>query len=381
MNGGWKRGWKSGWKRANLRYCLSRVKNRGYGLGNELLPWARAFLASQVLDATLLPPAFGMNRRAYWRHFRTPPDDWIYHRALEYLLPVVEFTESDYLAHGGGDVVTALRGFAAAHRLRDRRAYVLVTDGLWGGYHHVEAAREFIRSTLYQSRYAAHNLLQLRERIDPHKLLVGMHVRLGDFSLPGASPDYYRASNISLPIEWLEALARSLDRALGADWQLLLITDGTEEQLKPLTSQRPCITTNDLAPGDCSDVLALAGADLLVCSVSSFSTLAAFLSDSPYLWFTPNLYHHPEGVYSQGDYDAQRNKPGNPTGTALERLARAPADVLPRGVGVDLDGEIPAAVIHAAVLRYQSRLWESDLVRSGVARAVMPGAPLQPRRA
>jgi hypothetical protein len=89
----------SRWQGLNIRYCLSRVKNRGYGLGNELLPWARAFLASQVLNARLLPPAFGMNRRAYWWHFHTAPDDWIYHRALEYLLPVVEFTESDYLAH------------------------------------------------------------------------------------------------------------------------------------------------------------------------------------------------------------------------------------------------------------------------------------------
>ena len=164
------------WKDLAVRYCLSRVKNRGYGLGNELLPWGRAFLASQVLNAKLLPPAFGMNRRAYWWHFHTAPDDWIYHRALEYLLPVVEFTESDYLEHGGGDVVTALQGFATARQLHRRRAYLLVTEGLWGGYHHIEAAREFIRSTLYQSRYAAHNLLQLRARIDPTKLLVG-HAR------------------------------------------------------------------------------------------------------------------------------------------------------------------------------------------------------------
>lgn len=353
----------------NLRYCLSRVKNRGYGLGNELLPWARAFLASQVLNARLLPPAFGMNRRAYWRHFHTPPDDWIYHRALEYLLPVVEFTESDYLAHGGGDVVSALHGFADAHRLHRRRAYVLVTHGLWGGYHHVQAARDFIHCTLYQSRYAANNLLQLRGRIDPHKLIVGMHVRLGDFSPAATIPDYHRAANISLPIEWLCALARALDRALGDGWQLLLITDGSEEQLRPLTDQWHCITTNDLGPGDCSDVLALAGADLLVCSMSSFSTLAAFLSDSPYLWFLPNLYRHPQGAYSLGDYDAERDKPGSPTRAALEQLALLPADTLPRGVGVGLDGEIPAALIQSAVRRQQSRRWESDLVRSGVVRA------------
>jgi hypothetical protein len=358
------------WSGLNLRYCMPRVKNRGYGLGNELLPWARAFLASQVLDARLLPPAFGMNRRAYWWHFHSAPDDWIQHRALEYLLPVIEFTESDYLAHGGGDVVSALKGFAAAHRLHQRRAYVLVTQGLWGGYHHVQAARDFIRSTLYQSRYAAHNLLQLRERVDPHRILVGMHVRLGDFAAPGAPRDYRGAANISLPIEWFCSLARCLDRTLGDGWQLLLLTDGTEEQLRPLTSQWRCITANDLAPGDCSDALALANADLLVCSASTFSSLAAFLSDSPYLCFTPSLYAHSQGVYSMGDYDTQRDKPGNPTRAALEQLESMPAELVPRGVGVELDGEIPAALIEAAVLRHQSRRWEFDLVRSGVARAI-----------
>ena len=365
------------WNRVRLRYCLSRVKNRGYGLGNEMLPWARAFLAAQVLNATLLTPAFGMNRRAYWRHFRTAPDDWIQQRTLQQLLPVVEFRESDYLAHGGGDVVNALRGFAEMHRLHRRRAYVLVTDGLWGGYHHVEAAREFIRSTLYQSRYAASNLLRLRARIDPHKLLVGMHLRLGDFSPPGAAQDYQHAANVSLPMEWLGAVARCLDRALGDGWQLLLLTDGTEQQVQPLTSQWPCITTADLPPGDCSDILALANADLLVCSTSSFSALAAFLSDSPYLWFAPNLYRHPEGVYSLGDYARQRERPGDPTRAALEQWQQQPSSALPpgaipRGVAVDMDGEIPAAAIDAALQRHQSRRWELDLVRSGVARVIEP---------
>jgi hypothetical protein len=357
-------------KRLLLRYCLSRVKNRGYGLGNEMLPWARAFLAAQVLDATLLPPAFGMNRRAYWWHFGSAPDDWIRNRALEYLLPVVEFTESEYLAHGGGDAVTALRSFATAHGLFQRRGYVLVTHGLWGGYHHVEAGREFIRSTLYQSRYAPGNLLRLRARLNRRRLLVGMHVRMGDFR-PPASPEQYRnASNISLPIEWLCAVARSLDRALPGHWQLLLITDGSEQQLRPLTDHWPCITTNDLPPGDCSDVLALANCDLLVCSTSSFSTLAAFLSDSPYLWFEPNLHPHGDGFYSLGDYPALCQQPGNPTQEVLQRLPELPSQQLPRGVGIGIDGEIPAAVIDAARQRHWARRWEFDLVRSGVTRLI-----------
>ena len=95
----------------SLRYCLPRVPKRGYGLGNELIPWARAHLAAELLGAELLTPAFGLNRRPYWRHFGTPADDWIYRRALPKVLPAVQFNEQDYLEHGGGDAVTALRRF------------------------------------------------------------------------------------------------------------------------------------------------------------------------------------------------------------------------------------------------------------------------------
>ena len=105
-----------------LRFCIPRVRNRGHGLGNELVPWARAFLASQLLDARLVPPAFGLNRRGYWQHFGTGPDDWIYHRGMQLLLPVVEFNESDYLAHGGGNVVDALHSFAAVSLAMATRA-------------------------------------------------------------------------------------------------------------------------------------------------------------------------------------------------------------------------------------------------------------------
>lgn len=361
-----------------LRFCLPRVRTQGHGLGNELVPWARAFLASQVLGARLLPPAFGMNRRSYWRDFQTPPDDWIYNRAIERLLPVVEFTEADYRAHGGADVVAALRSFAAAHKLKQRSTYVLVTEGLWGGYYHIQAARDFIRSTLYRSRYAAANLLQLRDRIDPDKILVGMHVRLGDFKPPGSLGTYRRAANESLPLEWFRNVALSLRRALGEQLQLLLVSDGTQEQLQPLLDIVPCVTTGDLPNGDCSDALALADADLLLCSASTYSTLAAFLSDSPYVFFAPSLHRHPEGCYSTGDAAFEPQQPGSPRERALREFvavaARNPAAWVSRAIGVDIDGAIPDSLIETLRRRRASRRWQADLVRFGVA-AVTPAAP------
>ncbi len=351
----------------HLRYCMPRVRRKGYGLGNEIVPWARAYLASQVLGARLLPPSFGLNRREYWRHFRSAPDDWIYHRALEHLLPVVEFGEADYLQHGGGDVVEALRSFAAANELQRRSAYLLVTDGLWGGWHHIRAAREFVRATLYQSRFAGRNLLRLRQRIDPDKVLVGMHVRLGDFK-PAQSPDAYRCvPNMALPLEWFQNVARNLRQALGDQVQFLLITDGSPQQLQPLLDMVPCITTGDMADSDCSDALALASCDLLVCSVSTYSVLAAFLSDAPYLWFEPNLFQHPQGCYSLGDPLEDGGRADSPRQRALHDLEQAPRAPRTRGIPVGVDGILPPALGEALLQHRALQRWQVDLVRGGMA--------------
>jgi hypothetical protein len=355
-----------------LRYCLARVRNQGYGLGNELVPWARAFLASEVLGARLLPPAFGLNRREYWRHFRTPPDDWIYNRAIERLLPTVRFAEADWLAHGGDDVVTALRSFARARNLLRRSAYVFVTEGLWGGFHHVQAAREFMRTTLYQSRFAARNLLAVRERIDPGRILVGMHVRLGDFKPAVPAEEQGRVANVSLPLEWFCNIADSLRQALGDRLQFLLVSDGTAEQLRPLMQRVPCITTADLPDGDCSDALALADSDLLVCSASTYSHLAAFLSDSPYIWFAPNLYQHPEGCYSIGDPRADLQRPGSARARALREFAAHSEEWPSRGFALDVQGSVPDLLIAQVEERWARRRWQSDLMRSGVLTAPRP---------
>jgi hypothetical protein len=354
-----------------LRYCLARVRNQGYGLGNELVPWARAFLASQVLEARLLPPAFGLNRRGYWRHFRSPPDDWIYNRAIERLLPTVSFMEADWLEHGGGDVVTALRSFATAHGLYRRSAYVLVTGGLWGGFHHIQAAREFMRATLYQSRFAARNLLRLRERIDPEKILVGMHVRLGDFKPAVPAAEHRRVANVSLPLEWFCNIADSLRAQLGDELQFLLVSDGTPAQLQPLMQRVPCIITADLPDGDCSDALALADSDLLICSASTYSHLAAFLSDSPYIWFAPNLYEHPEGCYSTGNPEAELQRPDSPRARALRAYTQSLSWVS-RGIGLGPNGVVPASLIETLLRRRAWRRWEGDLTRGGVAPISCP---------
>ena len=348
----------------HIRYCIAQVRNRGYGLGNELIPWARAQLAASLLDAYCFPPAFGLNRRRYWRHFGTPRYDWLRNRTLPYLLPRFAFTEADWRRHGAGDVLVALRAFAAEHRLLERHVYVFTTTGMWGGYQHIQAARMQMRALLQTSRYAARNLVRLAARLDPDRMTIGMHVRFGDFRPAEPVRDYRGLWNTALPMDWYVNVARNLQSELGMDAQFLVVSDGSAEQLRPLLEAVPCITSSDIPDSDCSDLLALADADLLVCSISSYSQWAAFLSESPYLWFAPSLQIHEGGFGSIWG------------GSFADRQARPERGSLPRGIPVGQSGTLPPELAPLLRARREYTRAEHDLVRGGFAPLEASTMPL-----
>ena len=346
------------------RYCIP-LSARGAGLGNLLVPWARAFLAAQLLGARCLPPAFGLNRRDYYRHFETPRHDWMIHRLLLAGLPTFEFDEAAYLSHGGGDAVDALRSFAREHDLFARRAYVLCTSGMWGGMLHIEAARDFVLSTLYRSRYAPANLLRVRDRLDRNRPIVGLHVRMGDFEAALAPGAYRGRFNVSLPLEWYGRVMSSIRAQLAGAVQFLIVSDAAPKDLESLQVGADCVWTSDIADSDCSDLLALARCDLIVCSVSTYSIWAAFLSDAPYLWYGPNLHLHPEGLLSIWGHEAGQQAQTSPTRRAVAAL-QSDACLQTRAWAVDVDGRVPSAAL--GQMPCFRRCAAGDLIRYGVVR-------------
>jgi len=134
-----------------------------------------------------------------------------------------------------------------------------------------------------------------------------------------------------------------------------VVSDGNAEQLRPLLDAVPCITSADIPDSDCSDLLALADADLLVCSVSSYSQWAAFLSQAPYIWFAPQLQLHAGGR-------------GSLWGGSFPDSAVPPASAqLPRGLPVGLDGALPEGLPQLLRQRREYQGPEHDLVRGGLA--------------
>lgn len=348
-----------------LRFSFPRVTGRGAGLGNELIPWARAAVAGHVLGARILPPAFGLNPRRYRHYFDTPRLDWLGHRLLERVLPRFEFTEADFLEHAGAPLSEAVRHFAERHRLGERSAWVMTTQGMWGGYRHVIEARDFVFSKLYLSNHAAANLAIIRSRLDPDCITIGMHVRLGDFHTPSQMQAFQGQFNVSLPIDWYVNIARSIVQRLGDKVQFLIVSDGTLQQLAPLLDSCKAITTLDIPNSDISDMLALASADLLVCSVSSYSAWAAFLSDAPYVWFEPNLQQI-EGYYSIWGHEPGQLSPAGYTRRAIDWHDEPEARFMhARGLPVKENGVLPDSLLSRIAARHRSARPECDLVCHG----------------
>jgi hypothetical protein len=349
---------------AGIRLCLPAAIGRGAGLGNELYPWAKAWLAAQAIDGKALPPAFGLNPRQYRRYFGTSRLDWVTHRALLKAMPRYRFTETDYLSTGEHDFRKAVAVFAERLGWREKRLFALEVGGMWGGFLAVREARDYVLSQLYAARGTARNLSDWRVRLDPDRLTVAVHIRAGDFKAADENIDYRGCFNRALPLAWYLAVCDQLRHHFGHRVQFQLFTDGTPEAMAPFIQRFSPVTGFHQRDSVCSDLLAMASADLLVCSVSSFSLWGAFLSRAPYVWFAPQLQVE-EGMLSLWGHEAAQRPPHGATARFRAHVASEPARY-PRGVPVAEDGRLPQALLDRLQFTLHCNRTATDLALYGV---------------
>lgn len=350
---------------AGIRLCVPAAIGRGAGLGNELYPWAKAWLAAQAIDGVALPPAFGLNPRQYWRYFGTSRLDWITHRALLKTMPRYRFTEQDYLSTGEHDFRKAVAVFAERLGWKERRLFTLEVGGMWGSFLAVREARDFILARLYGARGTAENLTDWRTRLDPDRLVVAVHIRAGDFKVADEKFDYRGCFNRALPLAWYMAVCDRLRRHFGSRVQFQLFTDGKPDALAPFIERFSPVTGFHQRDSVCSDLLAMASADLLVCSISSFSLWGTFLSRAPYLWFAPQLQAE-RGMLSLWGHEPAQRPPQGATAQFSASVAADPASSCPRGVPVAEDGGLPLDLLDRLELGLNCRRTATDLALYGV---------------
>ena len=321
-------------------------------------------MAAEALGARALPPAWGRNPRGYWRYFNSSRTDWVRQSLLLSVLPTYVFDEEQYLATGVRDFGEAVSVYADRHDLLTKSTFAFVTGEMWGGMSILRPAFPFVRRFLYSARGTAPNLADLDRRIPPGSLVIAIHVRRGEFAPTAAEPAQPAWSqwNWALPLDWYIATSRSIMKQLDVPHTFVLFTDGSPAELGPLIREVSPVTLFDQRMSVCSDLLAMASADLLICSRSSFSIWAAALSDRPYLWPAEGLYPGQDhiSIWDHGEPIAGREEP---TGQR------------PRGVPVDSSGSVPSDVIRYLESIYSRRDLSTDLVFYGrIQRSTSSGS-------
>ena len=270
------------------------------------------------------------------------------------------------MATGILDFADAINSWADPLDLRGKWAWVLELDGMWGGYGSIISARPFLRQQLALARGVAQNLYDFERATPPEKLRVAVHIRLGDFYRPDATDCFQGKFNCSIPIEWYSSVCRALQSELGKDVvSFALLSDGTPEETASFEREFAPYTTRHLTSTVCSDLLIMSTADLLVCSPSSFSMTAAFLSTSPYVWFKPQLTPI-DGCLSIWGHEPSQREQGSVTRQAAGRLRALEPPATGRGAAVDLTGGLPQHLLASCVASHQRRNKDQDLLFYGV---------------
>ncbi|MCB5293365.1 hypothetical protein [Arthrobacter sp. SO3] len=271
-----------------LRFSVpALLSTRGAGFGNEVIAWGKAFIGAQELGLRTLHPAWSMNQRPYRHDFGTSLLDWPAHKVLRRALPSITVDGSMASTHDDyADVMRTL----AERVARKRGPLVLVhTSGMSGGYYGIRGARDFLRTAVESPAHVAGDTYRIRQRLSPEKLTVALHIRAGDFADNNGGPQPGQF-NTMLPIEWYAATGENLRAAFRHNIDFVIFTDDERNPgIVSLAKELKAVPLPDRARPLLSDIQTMASADLLLCSVSSLSMFAAFISNKPYIWYGPHL--------------------------------------------------------------------------------------------
>ena len=312
-----------------MRVCVPQTQH--YGLGNELCVIGKAMCAAYACGLRMPLPYWARRDRKYHleRYFPLSwSDRWVHLRA-RLQRPRVTFSEEDHLGTGVVDFGEAARVFLQNRGL-DQGPVTLTVEGMWGGFAPIVKCKPFVREILLRMPWSQRNYFNTLSRMDPHKLTVAVHVRLGDFGGLAAGQAWTPGTwNTRLPVAWYDHVCDAIRRALPGKTQFLLLTDGDPAELGSWVDKYEPVTTGGQRLKVCSDMALMADADLLVCSVSSYSFWGAFLSNNPYVLFGSALGHDAEGAWLWPD----EPRPDAPPDAAAQPWFR--------GVGMDMGDALP----------------------------------------
>jgi hypothetical protein len=338
-----------------VNYSLPGITGpRGAGLGNEVIPWGKAFLAARALDLKLVDPPWWLNKRPYGRELQTSVL-----RTAEYLalraMPTISIDSAKVKSLGSWDYFDAMMELKAdQHSLPRSRPVLLHSSGMDGGYLAIRKARRFLAARLLYSR----GVDPLATAGNEASVRIGVHVRAGDFSAGELEPGIF---NVQSPTDWYVETITSLVQRLGGLVEVLVASQGP---ILDLDDQDGIVEIRQLRGTSIEDLSVLASCDVIVPSISSFSLLAIFLSDALYVWPAEHLHD------VDGWRDIWGHDPRQVSGPTARSRSIAESNELHVFRGIPRSGGEPWPdwFIDQIQIRAHLRRQEQDLILYGVTR-------------
>lgn len=345
-----------------LRFSVpTLLTTRGAGFGNEVIAWGKAFIGAQELGLRTLHPAWALNARKYRRDFGTSPFDWPVHQALRGLPKITVGAELAATHDDYADVMRDIR----EQGVRERGPLaVFHTSGMAGGYYGIRRARDYLRNAITKPSHVATDAYKIAARLSPEKLTVAMHIRAGDFlaNPDGPAPGQF---NTMLPIDWYYAIGTNLRAAFRDSIEFIIFTDDeSNPKIAALAAELQAIPLPPRSKPLLSDIHQMMTADLLVCSVSSLSMFAAFVSNKPYIWYGPHLGRVGKGLRSIWGHEPKQMV--GLTAANADNYGKDP--LVTRGNPVEEAGILPDGLIRQLGYAMDMKNQARDLLMYGVTR-------------
>jgi hypothetical protein len=246
------------------------------GLGNALLPWARAELFAGRVGARLLAPRWSAMRLG--PYLRGEPDKRNYHVCFREDLYTSGFRRRLVLALGRR--IGEAEFEVAAGRALPERNYVVEFRDIKNLFTPLVSSAPFVRRRLWDMTRA----IMRPQPTESHGRFIAMHVRRGDITRQGFSTSELATVNQYTPLPWFISMHRLVrNDATLRQYPIVLFTDGSVDEVAELVrlkgvqlaQRRSAIT----------DLWTLSRASLLVASgYSTFSMWASFLGGMPTIY-------------------------------------------------------------------------------------------------
>jgi hypothetical protein len=247
------------------------------GLGNLMLPWARAelfarqhslpMLATQWTQPKIGPILRGeRDRRFYVGIFK--PDGYV--RGLSRWLALWRRPRV-----GENDLPVDLKFPGKT---------IIEFKGLKGWFDPLLPHREYLKQKVFGMLHDVHRQAIDRASLPP--VHIALHVRRGDKQLLPFGQPFPAGSTIHTPSdEWYRNAVRSLRKHATRDVPAIIYSDGRPEELKSLLAE-PNVSLSDQSNAAIVDMLLMGRARALVgCAESSFSGWAGFFGQYPCVWY------------------------------------------------------------------------------------------------